>query len=45
MVRHFDMSFAEGYDPEEWPKKTEDWFVLKVGNLPVMLKSRATVLD
>lgn len=45
MIRHFDMEFAEGYDKDEWPKVIEDYYVMKVGRLPVVLKSRASVLE
>ena len=45
MVRQFDMKFASGYDQDEWPNSMEDYFVMKVGPLPVVIKSRGFLLE
>lgn len=45
MVRYFDMKFVDGYDPEEWLKELEDWFIMSIGPVPVQLKLRTPLLD
>ncbi|KAL5489839.1 hypothetical protein ACEPAI_4671 [Sanghuangporus weigelae] len=40
IVQRFDMKFAEGYDPLKWEEDLQDFFVMKVGKLPVVLHSR-----
>lgn len=40
LVQRFDMKFAAGYDPGSWNKAIKDWFVVKVGELPVTLTPR-----
>ncbi|KAL5529682.1 hypothetical protein ACEPAG_5667 [Sanghuangporus baumii] len=40
MVQRFDMKFAEGYDPLKWEEDLQDFFVVKVGKLPVVLHAR-----
>lgn len=44
IIRHFDLKFGHDgekeYDPENWHKDTEDWFVITTGKLPVILTSR-----
>ena len=42
MVRHFDMHFAEGYDPRGWEGELHDFFVFEMGKLPVVLKQRSS---
>ena len=45
MVRQFDMKFASGYDQDEWPNSMEDYFVMKIGPLPVNIKSRGLLSE
>lgn len=45
VMRHFDLKFAKGYDPAAWIRDAEDWYVLKVAPLPVILETRVPVLD
>ncbi|KAL5511175.1 hypothetical protein ACEPAH_4390 [Sanghuangporus vaninii] len=40
IVQRFDMKFAEGYDPVKWEEDLEDFFIMKVGKLPVVLHAR-----
>ncbi|KAL5511174.1 hypothetical protein ACEPAH_4389 [Sanghuangporus vaninii] len=40
IVQRFDMKFAEGYDPVKWEEELQDFFVMKVGKLPVVLHAR-----
>ena len=41
LVQRFEMRLADGYDPREWFENTNDWFVVKTGQLPVILTPRA----
>ena len=45
MLRHFDMKLANGYDPNDWQKELQDWFIMSIGPLPVQLTLRAPVLE
>lgn len=40
LIQRFDMTFAAGYNPGSWNKAIKDWFVVKVGELPVTLTPR-----
>ncbi|KAI5124823.1 hypothetical protein M0805_005453 [Coniferiporia weirii] len=40
MMQRFDMRIEDGYDPRDWEEKLQDWFVMKIGPLPVVLTSR-----
>lgn len=40
LMQKFDMRFAEGYDSRKWEENLEDWFVIKTGELPVVLSSK-----
>ncbi|KAL5511138.1 hypothetical protein ACEPAH_4353 [Sanghuangporus vaninii] len=40
MVQRFDMKFAEGYNPRRWEEDLRDFFVMQVGELPVVLYAR-----
>lgn len=40
LMQKFDMRFADGYDPRSWEEVMEEWFVLKIGELPVVLSSK-----
>ena len=40
IVQKFDMDFAEGYDPRKWEEDLQDFFSVKVGQLPVVLRAR-----
>ncbi|KIJ45855.1 hypothetical protein M422DRAFT_226922 [Sphaerobolus stellatus SS14] len=40
LVRKFDMSFDEGYDPDQWERDLKDRFVLSKGELPIKLSLR-----
>ncbi|OCB86788.1 cytochrome P450 [Sanghuangporus baumii] len=40
IVQRFDMEFAEGYDPHKWEEDLQEFFVMKVGKLPVVLRAR-----
>lgn len=44
MMHHFDMKFAEGYDPNSWQERLQDWYVMAIGDLPVVLTQRAPIL-
>ena len=41
LVQKFDMRFADGYDSRKWEENLEDWFIVKTGELPVVLSPRA----
>ena len=41
LVQKFEMEFAEGYDPSSWEEDLEEFFVVKVGKLPVALRARS----
>ncbi|KAJ3508424.1 hypothetical protein NLJ89_g5763 [Agrocybe chaxingu] len=41
VVRTFDMSFADGYDPAHWEEGLFDHFVMLKGELPLKLRARA----
>lgn len=45
MIHHFDMKFADDYDPSDWQRDLEDWYVMSVGKVPVQLTLRTPVLD
>ena len=44
IIRHFDLRFgddgARKYDPGNWSRDIEDWFVMATGKLPVIFTSR-----
>ncbi|OCB89807.1 cytochrome P450 [Sanghuangporus baumii] len=40
IVQRFDMGFAAGHDPRQWEEELKDYFVIKVGELPVILRTR-----
>lgn len=40
LVQRFDMTLAEGYDPDKWTDELNDWLVMSTGNLPVTLTPR-----
>lgn len=40
IAQKFDMKVAPGWNTKEWEAHIEDWFVLKLGSLPVVLKAR-----
>ena len=40
LIQKFDFRLAEGYDPGQWEKDLEDFFVIQVGKLPVVLTAR-----
>jgi len=40
VAQKFEMRFAEGYEERRWFEEAEDWFVFKVGSLPVQLRTR-----
>jgi len=41
LMQKFDMRFADGYDPRKWEEDMEEWFVMKTGELPVVLSTKA----
>ena len=45
MMHHFNIRFVDGYDPRDWHRDLEDWYVMSVGKVPVRLTLRAPVLD
>ncbi|KAL5527795.1 hypothetical protein ACEPAG_6596 [Sanghuangporus baumii] len=40
LVQRFEMRLEEGYDPEDWTEKLEDWFIMQTGKLPVVFIAR-----
>ena len=40
LVQRFEMEFAEGYDPSKWEEDLKEFFLVKVGSLPVVLRAR-----
>ena len=42
IVRTFELSFEEGYDPSRWEEGLLDRFVMVKGELPVKLKMRSS---
>lgn len=40
MMQKFDVRFQDGYDARRWEKEMVDLFVLKLGELPVVLSLR-----
>ena len=40
VVHKFDLQFADGYDPARWEEELQDFFVTKLGDLPVKLTAR-----
>ncbi|KAI5120968.1 hypothetical protein M0805_006640 [Coniferiporia weirii] len=40
LMQRFKMRLAKEFDPHKWEEDIEDWFVMKVGKLPVVLFSR-----
>lgn len=45
IMRHFDMRFEDGYDPADWERDLEDWYVFAVGKVPVQLTLRTSVMS
>ena len=43
MMRYFDIKLADGYDPADWQRDLEDWYVMSVGRVPVRLSVRTPV--
>ncbi|KAL5532689.1 hypothetical protein ACEPAF_4463 [Sanghuangporus sanghuang] len=41
IIQRFHVKFAEGYDPSKWEEELQDFFVTKVGRLPVIVTLRA----
>lgn len=41
VMQRFELAFAEGYDPRTWEEELQDWLVVKLGRLPVILTPRA----
>ncbi|KAL5532645.1 hypothetical protein ACEPAF_4419 [Sanghuangporus sanghuang] len=39
IVQRFDMGFAAGHDPRQWEEELKDYLVIKVGELPVILRT------
>lgn len=40
IVQRFDMRVADGFDLDGWEESLEDYFIIKKGALPVVLKER-----
>lgn len=40
LVQQFDMELRPGWNPDNWEKNLEDYFVFVKGNLPVVLRTR-----
>ena len=40
LVQKFEMAFAEDYDPSSWEEDLKEFFLVKVGKLPVVLRAR-----
>ena len=40
LMQRFEMRFAEGYDLRRWERDMVDLFVIKPGELPVVMKLR-----
>ena len=40
ILQRFDLKFAEDYDAKQWEEDMRDYFVIKVGELPVVLTAR-----
>lgn len=40
LIQKFDMRLQDGYDTRRWEKEKADFFVLKLGELPVVLNLR-----
>ena len=40
LMQRFDIAFAPGLDFEQWEKEVQDLFVVKVSELPVILRPR-----
>lgn len=43
MMRHFDIKLKDGYDPADWQRDLEDWYVMSVGKVPVRLSVRTPI--
>lgn len=41
LVQKFDMRLADGYDPSRWEEELQDFFIMKVGELPAVLTARS----
>jgi len=41
LMQRYSMRLQEGYDPRDWEAQLEDFFVAKVGKLPVVLTLRS----
>ena len=41
LMQKFDFRFAPGYDPARWEREMVDLFVIKPGELPVIITPRA----
>ena len=42
IVKTFELSFEDGYDPSRWEEEILDRFLMVKGKLPVRLKSRSS---
>ncbi|KAL5529716.1 hypothetical protein ACEPAG_5701 [Sanghuangporus baumii] len=40
IIQRFDVKLADGYTPQQWEEELKDYYVIKVGELPVVLKAR-----
>jgi cytochrome P450 len=40
VVQRFDMRAAEGYNLDDWERDMQDYFVMRKGDLPVILTAR-----
>ncbi|KAL5489838.1 hypothetical protein ACEPAI_4670 [Sanghuangporus weigelae] len=40
IVQRFDMKFASGYDPCKWEEDLQDFYIYRIGKLPIVLYAR-----
>ena len=40
-LQKFDMKLVDGFDPQEWLGKMNDWLVAETGELPVVFTPRS----
>ena len=45
LVTRFDLHISHEYNPMDWHKDQEDFFALKNGRLPVVLKPRSVTIE
>ena len=41
LLHRFEFRLADRYDPRDWDKSIEDYLVVKIGELPVILTARS----